>query len=347
MTNVRNTFIFMASAAAMAVSTVVPAAAEAGLEDLVKKAGEEGAVAMNVSTARFPPAAAAGLSKAISDKFGIDLTVELVNTSPVPVTAGQIVEETKAGVEPSFDAFPLPLAFTNPISDGGAIEAIDWAGLGINADLIDPKGNSVWVDTVPRAVYYNTNLVTADDIPTKLEDLMDPKWKGKIAGPGFGDAYSMVSAPVLGEEKAKEWIKTLYDDLGLTVIRSMSEVPNRVANGEFAIGMGAPANRTGLVTKGAPIANAPLEKVGGQPYYMFVVKNAPHPNAAALLTYFFCCTDEGKQAMFEQLGWAKFDYAGSEQNEIGGDGRGVVPDAEWQLMHQARLAKEFDKLIGR
>jgi iron(III) transport system substrate-binding protein len=324
-----------------------PAIANPVLDDIIAKAGSEGKVAINVSTTRFPAAAGPAISKALSDKFGVNIEVELVNNPPVPVTAGQVIQETSAGITPSFDLFPLPLSFTKAIGDGGAIEKIDWAGMGADADAIDPAGNAVWIDTVPRAVFYNTELVKGDDIPTSLEDLLDPKFKGKLAGPGFGDAYAMISVPVLGEEAAAEWLGKLYNDQGLTVIQAISDVPNRVANGEFLIGMGVPANRTGLVDKGAPIANAPLTSVGGQPYYMFVVKNAPHPNAGALLSYFFCCTDEGKKSLFDDMQWAKFEYVGSEQNAVGGDGRGKTPTAEWQLNDQARVAAEFDKIIGR
>lgn len=336
----------VAAGAAMAFAIAIPAQSTV-LEDIIKKAGDEGTVAINVSTTRFPAATGPGISKALADKFGVDIKVELVNNPPVPVTSGAIIKEFEAGVEPSFDVFPLPLSFTKRVGEAGAIEKIDWAGIGVDADLIDPNGNSVWVNTIARGVFYNTDLVKAEDAPTKLEDLLDPKWKGKLAGPGFGDAYGMISVPVLGEEKATEWLKALYDDQSLTVIRSMSEVPNRVANGEFSIGMGIPANHTKLVDKGAPLANAPLEKVGGQPYYMFVLKNAPNPNAGALLAYFFCCTQEGKDALYENMGWSKFDYPGSEQNAVGGDGRGMVPTQEWQLSDQGRIHGAFTKLIGR
>jgi ABC-type thiamine transport system substrate-binding protein len=240
-----------------------PATAQTVLEDVIAKAGAEGAVSVNVSTTRFPAEAGPEISEALSAKFGVNIKVELINNKPVPVMAGQSTAEAKAGVKPSLDVFPLPLSFTKAIGDGGAIEKIDWAGMGVDPAFIDPAGNAVWIDTVPRAVFYNTDLLKGDDIPTKLEDLLDPKYKGKIAGPGFGDAYGMVSVPVLGEEAAANWLKALYTDQGLTVISSMSDVPIRVANGEFTIGMGVPANRTGLVDKGAPIANAPLESVGG------------------------------------------------------------------------------------
>lgn len=108
-----------------------PAAAET-LDEVIAAAAEEGTVAMNTSTTRFTAASAKGLSEAISAKFGIDLTVEFVNSSPVPVTAGLVIEETKAGITPSFDVFPLPLSFTKAIDEGGAIEDVDWAGIGVS-----------------------------------------------------------------------------------------------------------------------------------------------------------------------------------------------------------------------
>lgn len=341
------TTISVAFAAGLAMVAATPVTAQSALDELVKKAGEEGEVAINTSTTRYPATAAPAISKALSDKFGVDIKVEFVNTAPAPVTAGQMIKEHEAGIKPSTDASPLPLSFIDAIGKSGAIEEIDWAGIGVPAEQIDPNGQSIWIHTIPRAVFYNTDLVTGDDIPTKLADLLDPKWKGKIAGPGFGDAYGMIAVPVLGEEGGADWVKGLYEDQELSVIRSMTDVPARVANGEFALGMGVPANYSGLVTKGAPIANAPLEKVGGQPYYYFVQKNADHPNAAALLAYFFCCTPEGRASQLDNMNTAMFDTEGSEQNDVGGDGRGVAPTAEWQLNEQARIGKVMDGLIGR
>lgn len=342
-----NLMVSAIAAAAVWLGAGSAATAQASLDEVIQKAAEEGTVAVNMSTTRYPASTAIGLSKAISDKFGIDLKVELIITAPAPVGSGQLIEESKAGVKPEYDLFPLPLSFIKAIGESGAIEQVDWAAIGVEPDLIGLDGQAVWIYTIPRAVVYNTNLVQGDDIPTKLEDLMDPKWKGKIAGPGFGDAYGVISVPVLGEEKAAEWLKTLYDDQELAVIRAMTDVSTRVANGEFSIGMGVPADYVGLRSKGAPIENAPLEKVGGQPYYTFVVKDAPHPNAAALLAYFLCCTDEGKSALLEYTGSSFFDTPGSEAYEVGSDGRGVTPTPEWQLNDQARVHTRFNALIGQ
>lgn len=341
------TMTAVAICATLTTSLALPAAAQTALENLIAAAKSEGLVIVDTATTRFPAESGPNLSKAMSEKFGVDIKVELTNSAPAPVMTGQIIEEAKAGIAPAVDLVSVPYAFTKALNENGAIQDIDWASLGVDPSLISKAGNSVWVNTVARAVVYNVNLVKGDDIPTKLEDLLDPKWKGKIAGPGFGDAYGMIAVPVLGEEKAAEWVKALYEDQGLAVISSMTDVPNRVANGEFMIGMGVSANYSGLVDKGAPIANAPLEKIGGQPYYSFVVNKAPHPNAAALLAYFMCCTAEGRKALLGNMGWSMFDTEGSEQYALGSNGRGVTPSEDWQLNEQSRVGKAMDKLIGR
>lgn len=325
----------------------LPALSQTLFEQVLAAAQAEGEVVIDTATTRFPAQTGPNLANALKEEFGVDLDVVITNSAPAPVMTGQIIAETKAGVPPTVDLVSVPLSFTKALNDSGAIEDIDWAAMGVKADLISPAGNSVWVNTIPRTVVYNVNLVTGDDIPTKLTDLLDPKWKGQIAGPGFGDAYGMIAAPVLGEEKAAEWLKALYEEQDLAVISSMTDGINRVANGEFKIGMGVPANYSGLVDKGAPIANAPLEKVGSQPYYSFVVKGAKHPNASALLAYFMCCTEAGRQALLANMNWSMFDVEGSEQYAVGSDGRGVTPSAEWQLNEQARVGREMDKLIGR
>lgn len=332
---------------ALATLTGGAALAQTSLEELVTAAAAEGTVVLDSATTRYPRATGPNLSKALAETFGVDIDVVLSNSSPAPVIAGQLIEEAKAGIAPAFDIASLPLSFTKAVREAGAIADIDWLTIGVPSELWANASNAVWTNTVPRAVFYNTNLVSDADAPTKLEALLDPKWKGKIAGPGFGDAYGVMAVPVLGEEAGLAWLKTLYAEQDLAVIRSMTDVPNKVANGEFMIGMGVPANYSGLVTKGAPIANAPLESIGAQPYYSFVVKNAKHPNAAALLTYLMCCTEEGRQVVLDNMGWAQFDTEGSEQYAIGSDGRGKAPSQDWQFNDQDRVAKRMDSLIGR
>lgn len=345
--NNTNKVITLAAIFAAGCLTALSASAQAALDELVAAAAAEGSVVLDTATTRYPASTGPDLSAAILERFGVEITVEMSNSAPAPVIAGQLIEETNAGITPAFDMTSLPLSFTKALDENGVLQDVDWAALGVPSKQISLAENSVWTNTIPRTVFYNTNLVSAEDAPTSLSDLLDPKWAGQIAGPGFGDAYGVIAVPVLGEEDGLAWVKALYDDQELAVIRAMTDVPNRVANGEFMIGMGVGANFTGLVGEGAPIANAPLESLGTQPYYSFVVTNAEHPNAAALLSYLICCTEEGRKAALDNMGWANVDAVGSEINEIGSDGRAVAPTQEWQLNDQSRIARAMDALIGR
>jgi len=67
-----------------------------------------------------------------------------------------------------------------------------------------------------------------------------------------------------------------------------------VANGELLLRVGVPANRTGLGDKGAhELPMRRWRRLADSRTYMFVMKECAKPERSqALLTYFFCCTQE-------------------------------------------------------
>ena len=70
---------------------------------------------------------------------------------------------------------------------------------------------SAWVGISGRArvVVYNTDNLTPDQIPTKMEDFTKPEWKGRIGwAPTNGSFQAMVTAMrvVWGEDKTREWL---------------------------------------------------------------------------------------------------------------------------------------------
>ena len=77
----------------------------------------------------------------------------------------------------------------------------------------DPR--HLWAAT--RFAYYglgyNTKLVTKDEAPKTYEDLLDPKWKGRMAwrvGDATGAELFITSARMaMGEEKAEDYLKKL------------------------------------------------------------------------------------------------------------------------------------------
>lgn len=197
-----------------------------------------------------------------------------------------------------------------------------------------------------RAVIYNSDLVKDEDAPTTFDDLLDPKWKDKVVGPANAVAIAMGLGPIYGKEKTVEWLDKMVNEQNMGTLRTLPDVPARVATGEYLIGFGLPANVAGLVDKGAPIKNAPMEKIVGQPSYSVVLAGSEHPNAAALLAYFMTSTPEGRAATMEAFRWADFETEGSELYDIGKDGRGVIPTAEWELTELGPITDALNKVLG-
>jgi ABC-type Fe3+ transport system substrate-binding protein len=337
------------SAVAITLADMPRAAAQdapAALAALLVKAKEEGAVSIFAGTARYPDSAATQLAEAFQAKFGFPLKITLPAPGPHPAVVQQLIAETKAGVKPSMDIFPTALAFFGSMREAGAIEKVDWAALGVPSNVIAPPGDNVQISTIARNVIYNTNLVSKAEAPRRLQDLADPKWKGKIVAPAIPDVFSVMT-PVLGEQGTLDLVRKLVNDQQITLIQSVTDVGTKVASGEFALGFGVPADWAGLRKKGAPIDNAPLEKVSGQPFNAAVLAHAPHPATATVFTYFVCCTPEGQKALYQAIGWANFDTPGTEPFEIGGQGRGINPDHEWQIHDQRRVGQAIAKILGQ
>ena len=72
-----------------------------------------------------------------------------------------------------------------------------------------PESEWVGISGRARVVVYNTENLTADQIPTNMEDFTKPEWKGRIGwAPTNGSFQAMVTAMrvVWGEEKTREWL---------------------------------------------------------------------------------------------------------------------------------------------
>jgi iron(III) transport system substrate-binding protein len=317
-----------------------------GIKKLLDNAKQEGTVSLFTGSTRYTQDNADKLSKAMQAKFGFPVTVKLDALGPHPSVIQKIATEYKTGIkDPPVDVLPSALALIRILRDAKAIDPIDWKALGIPPTKVMAPGDNVVVSTIARGVIYNTNLVKPDEAPKSFQDLLNPKWKGKIVAPAIGDVFALL-VPVMGEQQATAFVRKLVNDQKIVLIRSVSDVDTKVINGEYAIGYGVPADWTGQKKKGAPVANAQLNKVSGQTFNAVVLANAKHPAAAQLFTYFICCTTEGQKTIYDTIGWANFDTPGTEQFDIGGHGRGVYPDVDWQLKEQGRIAKEMARILG-
>jgi iron(III) transport system substrate-binding protein len=140
-----------------------------------------------------------------------------------------------------------------------------------------------------RVLLVNTDRVKEDQIPRRLEDLADPKWKGEvgIAKPLFGTTASHVAAlaTVLGEDK----LVALFDrwiDNRIRVLSGNKQVAVDVGTGALAMGLTDTDDAMGELTAGRPVRIVYLDTKPGElgtlllPNTVSAMADSPNPVAA-------------------------------------------------------------------
>lgn len=184
------------------------------------------------------------------------------------------------------------------ISTGGNLLTITEKGLltrynsperkGINDNHKDKDG--YWTGLYANLEFwgYNKKLVSAKDIPRSREDLLDPRWKGKIGldSGSAGTVRYMIDLHVLGQEKGRAFMQRLAKQ-DIQLRRGPSLIAELLAAGEFAVVPIRDNTAYELMTAGAPIDWFAFEPVIPQPSTPIgITKAAPHPNAAQLFVDF-------------------------------------------------------------
>lgn len=142
-------------------------------------------------------------------------------------------------------------------------------------------------------IVYNSQIIKKGDVPRSYEDLLDPKWKGKLitSDPTRHTTTTMwISSlhKVLGsKEKADEWVKKFAAQKPM-LVRSLRPAIKSIGSGERPLGIAYLHHVFIYGKKGAP-----LDYVRGLPgylgdgHYIGLSSKSPHPNAAKLFIDFF------------------------------------------------------------
>jgi len=231
-------------------------------------------------------------------RFGLE--VELL-PAPGPRNASRIVSEQRAGVR-YFDALIVGTGTAVSLAHEGMIEAL--SAYVVLAEVRETKkwwGGHIWDDNVSTkrflysfvaevgtgGLWYNADLARAEDLRS-FDDLLHPKWKGKIGFsdprvPGSGQSIWSFMWEIHGEDYLR---KLARQDLFLS--RDLRQLADALAKGKLAVTIGVGRTQYDpFVNAGLPLRQAATPKEGLPASNGFgvvgVVKKPPHPNAAKLL----------------------------------------------------------------
>lgn len=161
-----------------------------------------------------------------------------------------------------------------------------------------PQGywNATYI--LPYVITYNTRMVSPGEVPKTYEDLLDPKWKGKIGLDAEEIQWFFHMQKLMGRDKAITYMKQLAkQDLALR--KGHTLLVTLCAAGEIPIVVVGYMGRVEeYKEKGAPIDWVRFKSfpILTSINAMGVVKSAPHPNAAKLF-YNFVISREGAKVL--------------------------------------------------
>jgi iron(III) transport system substrate-binding protein len=134
---------------------------------------------------------------------------------------------------------------------------------------------------------YNTNLVKAADLPKSYDDLLAPKWKGKLGIEADDNNWLFAMAGAMGEDKALRLFREIVAKNGISVRKGHTLMANLVASGEVPVALTIYHPEVEPLAKaGAPIAELDLPPVIAFTSAASVAARAPHPYAAVLFLDF-------------------------------------------------------------
>ena len=239
----------VAASAAAAAAQAAAAAAQraAAVSEDAKRAANAAQAAVETLTASMTETEGPGrlvvysgrsesLVGPIIDQFrqatGVDVQVKYGGTSAMAATLLEEGENSPADVFWAQDPGalgalssmfkPLPSDVTLAVPEWARAEDESWVGITGRA----------------RVLVYNTDLVQ-DDLPASLEELTDPKWKGRIGWPPTNASFRiMVTAMrhLWGEEKTPAWLEGMLAN-DVQIYPKNTPIVDAAGKGEVDIGL--------------------------------------------------------------------------------------------------------------
>ncbi|WP_431280900.1 ABC transporter substrate-binding protein [Humitalea sp. 24SJ18S-53] len=174
--------------------------------------------------------------------------------------------------------------------------AKDWADRGLlrqpykvpQFDRMAPElrdADGIWysIFRTPYVLCVNTEVVTPDEHPKNWQDLLHPRWRGRLGLPSIDSGGALFNAYAFLREKFGEGYLRGLAAQRPKIYPSSTPLLTDLVRGEVALTFTAPASIRSQLDQGAPLRGIfPEEGVSAYPTTGGITTTAPHPNAARL-----------------------------------------------------------------
>jgi iron(III) transport system substrate-binding protein len=349
------------AAAAPASTVAAPSAPASGhsaeVERLLAAARDNGEPELNLfwSETSFGGTEGARQMGALFNRlYGTDVKVNFTPGPPMPDVAARISQELAAGHRAASDILLGTETHFGAMLARDVLEEYDYTRLSprIPPEVVSARNIGVEIATFISGVTYNSDLVRQSEAPRKLEDVLNPQWKGKIASTPYAAQFDRIAAlPGWGPDRMKAFLTEFTRSLG-GVMRCGENT--RLISGEFimfAMDCGDYYARRDK-QRGAPLEQSVLEDGATTSFFYWgIPRNAAHPNLAKLWIN-TAMSEEGQRLIYSLWATDHRLLPGSQTaapiNALKARGVEILDiDAEYVLAHPelTQLNLELQKII--
>lgn len=344
-------FLLLLSALVIGIAVVPVDGSAQTRAQLIDGAKKEGQLILSWGTGTMGGIeGAALLEKAFNKTYGLNIDFKFTPGPAMPQFASRIIQEAKAGQPSSTDMF---VGSENHVARM-SLKSVEWTKTfnHITAPMVDFDNKVLIVTSRTPGFTYNSKMVVGKDIPQRVEDVLNPKWKGKIASTPYAASFDRLSM-IWGEEKTTAFLEKFVKQVS-GLIRCGED--DRIAAGEFAMlvfncDLAAPQEAK---DKGAPVDGQVFRDAGILSYwYVTVPSNARNPNAATLLSAFLLSKD-GQDILYKTDRSSSHLVKGTQMNQFvaAQEKRGVkftaysVSDVFKNAEEHSRIRQKFQKILA-
>jgi ABC-type Fe3+ transport system substrate-binding protein len=242
------------------------------------------------------PQAMEGLHKAFEKKHGIK--VEYWRGSSTQV-AERALSEWRAG-KPGYDVVEGNRGVQLIMRDEGLFaKYIPPSSEKFPAQFKEKDGLITPWRVLPISILYNTELVKPTEVPKTFDDLLNPKWTGKVSIPDptrhTTTAQFLRNLDKLKGEKWLDYVKALAKQQPV-LVESLAPVTTTIIKGEALVGI---TYIKYVKQYKGPVGYVLMDKYLTDPNYMSLSAKTARPNAAKLYID-YVCSAEGQKAVADE-----------------------------------------------
>ncbi|MBI2359769.1 MAG: extracellular solute-binding protein [Deltaproteobacteria bacterium] len=340
--NARKLFLIGASLLSIVLGWA-PWAKGVTLNELVAAARKEGTIEF-YGPSTLTPQGAQALAEAFNRKYGLNIKLNYSPAGDMPGDVARVVARAATGVAPDWDVMVVTDAHHATLWVRKLHQTLDFKALGIDSRLIHYDSGTISFANQIVLPAYNNKILAPKDAPKSWDDLLDPKWKGKLGMTNAAHHFSRLAAGPWGEKKTTDYVRALVkQDLNLGLL---GQIYTRLQVGEILVTVTITDSFVHRAKKtGAPIVFAEgVEPVISPAYHAGVPKGAPHPNVGHLFSVFLTTLEAqgvwekyGGQSSAFVPGTTVYKYAQKHQ---------MVYMTQDQAEMVDKLAAQYGKILG-